>query len=211
VRRPSLHWAWPRFGQGGAALILIPVLLAFGSVRRSYEEVFTMQSLTPRRAWILLALITAFTALASLVLTPWLDLAPCHLCIVERTLFMIMALLAALTAVLSRPHWSRLATRVSALLFLALALFGAGVAAYQSWLQAQPIDTLSCVGGVPGPLERLVEWLGQQMPALFLASGFCEDPELVILGLSLANWAFVTFVAALALGGWALWRDWRPD
>ncbi|WPL17003.1 disulfide bond formation protein B [Thiorhodovibrio winogradskyi] len=170
-----------------------------------------MIRLAPRPVWILLALITAATALASLVLTPWLDLDPCHLCIFERTLFMLLALLATLTAALWRPDWRRFVARASALLFLALAALGSGVAAYQSWLQWQPVDTISCIGGPPGPIERLVEWLGQQMPALFLASGFCEDTELVILGLSLANLAFVVFGAALAAGIWALWRGWRPS
>ena len=39
----------------------------------------------PRPLWALLALITAAVALASLVLTPWLELEPCHLCILQRT------------------------------------------------------------------------------------------------------------------------------
>ncbi|EIC19856.1 disulfide bond formation protein B [Thiorhodovibrio frisius] len=170
-----------------------------------------MIRLDPRPLWILLALIAAITALASLVLAPWLNLEPCHLCIFQRTLFMLMALLAALTAALSHPDWRRFVARASALLFLALAALGSGVAAYQSWLQWQPSEDVSCIGGQPGPIEQLVEWLGQQVPTLFLASGFCEDTELVILGLSLANMAFVLFVAALATGAWALWRGWRPS
>ena len=69
----------------------------------------------------------------------------------------------------------------------------------------------SCIGGQPGPIEQMVEWLGQQVHTLFLASGFCEDTELVILGMSLANMAFVLLVAALATVVWALWRGWRPS
>jgi len=143
------------------------------------------------------------------VLTPWLELEPCHLCIFQRTLFMLMALLAALTAALSYPDWRRLGARLTAVLFLVLAVLGSGVAAYQSWLQWQPIDQASCIGGPLGPIERLVEWLGQQSPALFMASGLCEDKQLVILGLSLANWAFLVFIGVLGGGAWALWRDWR--
>ena len=169
-----------------------------------------MSLVAPRLLWMLLALITAAVALASLVLTPWLKLEPCHLCIFQRTFFMLMALLAGLTAALSHPDWRSLGARLSALIFLGLAALGSGVAAYQSWLQWQPMDQVSCIGGPPGPIERLVEWLGQQVPALFLASGFCEDRQLVILGLSLANWAFLVFVAALAAGAWALWRGWHP-
>ena len=90
-------------------------------------------------------------------------------------------------------------------LFLLGAAIGIAAAAYQGWLQLQPPGTISCVGGDPGLIERLVEWLGQQAPTLFMATGFCEDPALVILGLSLANWALVTFSLCLFAGSWALW------
>jgi len=42
------------------------------------------------------------------------------------------------------------------------------------------------------------------MPELFLATGFCEEKELEILGLSLANWALVSFSAFLVLTLFAL-------
>ena len=168
-----------------------------------------MLKIAPRSVWILLALLSTSAALASLILTPWLNLDPCHLCIFQRLLFMLMALLATAAALAESPGGSRLAVQVSALALLALAAVGAGVAAYQSWLQFQPVDTVSCVGGQLGPIERLVEWLGQQAPSLFLASGFCEDRELVILGLSLANWAFFLFVLTLAVTAWTLWQGRR--
>lgn len=169
-----------------------------------------MITLTSRWTWTLLAFTTAAVALASLILTPWLELEPCHLCIFQRTIFMLMALLAGLTAALSHPSGRGLGARLTARLFLALAALGSGVAAYQSWLQWQPMGEVSCIGGQPGLIERLVEWLGQQVPALFLASGFCEDRQLVILGLSLANWAFLVFIGALAAGAWALWQGRHP-
>jgi hypothetical protein len=48
-------------------------------------------------------------------------------------------------------------------------------------------------GSEPNFIERLVEWLGQRWPRHFLATGFCESKERVILGRSLANGSFVTF------------------
>lgn len=165
-----------------------------------------MFSISPRGFWILLAVLSAGIALFSLAVTPWFDLEPCHLCIFQRTLFLLMAPLAALAAWRAPSGWGRPGIWLAAPPFLGLATLGSGVAAYQSWLQWQPTTDFSCIAGPPGPIERLVEWLGQQAPTLFLAAGFCEDRELVILGLSLANWAFIAFVAALAVGGWALWR-----
>ncbi len=152
-----------------------------------------------RILWLMLATGSAALVVASLVLTAWLDLHPCHLCIFQRLLFMLIALLA-LGAGLSRGG-----LRLVAGILVALAAAGGtATAAYQSWLQAQPPGSVSCIGGQPSLIERLVEWLGQQVPALFLATGFCEEEELVILGLSLANWALVSFVAILALALWLL-------
>lgn len=159
----------------------------------------------PRAVWLATAAAAAAVVLVSLVLTAWLALDPCHLCIFQRLLFMLIAglgLLAALTGGLVQ----RL---VGGLIALAAAA-GAASAAYQSWLQEQPPDAISCIGGQPGLIERLVEWLGQQVPALFLATGFCEEKELLILGLSLANWALLCFVLTLAAAGWALRRGARP-
>ncbi|QIK38019.1 disulfide bond formation protein B [Caldichromatium japonicum] len=158
-------------------------------------------SLNPRLLWFILADTSASIAILSLVLALLLDLEPCHLCIFQRLVYLLLALLAALTALLWRPgrrwHWP------PALSFLGLAVLGAGVAAYQSWLQWQPAASLSCSGQL-GPIERLIEWLGEQFPLLFLATGACEDRQWAFLGLSLANWSFAVFVALIALGLWAL-------
>lgn len=162
---------------------------------------------SPTKVWIALATLCGGAVLASFVLTAWLALNPCHLCIFQRTLFMLLALCAILAAVADR--WGRSLAAVPGGLFLLVCTAGIGAAAYQSWLQFQPIGSVSCVGGQPDPIEGLIEWLGQQVPALFLATGFCEDKELVVLGLSLANWAFLAFVFCLAAGAWTLWRVWR--
>jgi disulfide bond formation protein DsbB len=148
--------------------------------------------------WPLLALASALVALSSIALTAWLDLSPCHLCIFQRLLFMLMAVLAV--AAMPRNGLSRLAGG----LFAVIAAAGIATAGYQSWLQLQPPDTVSCIGGEMGPIERLVEWLGMQSPALFMATGFCDDNGLVILGLSLANWALIVFTGLLIAAVWML-------
>jgi len=161
-----------------------------------------MRAPSSRQLWTWLALAAAVVALTSVALTVWFALHPCHLCIVQRTVFFLLAPLAALAA--WRPA-ARGAAGLSARLFLALAAFGGGVAVYQSWLQWQPLADAACVAGPLGPLERLVEWLGARWPSFFLATGFCADKQLTILGFSLANWAGALFAALLALGFWA-WR-----
>jgi protein dithiol:quinone oxidoreductase len=165
-----------------------------------------MPSPSPRLIWIGLALACTIAVLASLTMTTWFSLDPCHLCIFQRLLFMILVLLAVAAAA---PSGRSAARPVFGVLFAAVAAIGAGTAAYQSWLQAQTASSVSCVGGEPGPIELLVEWLGQQAPSLFLATGFCDDPAVVILGLSLANWALVAFGGCVAAAVWATRRAGR--
>jgi disulfide bond formation protein DsbB len=154
----------------------------------------------PPLLWALLAAGCFALVIGSFGLTAWLDLHPCHLCIFQRLLFMVLAILGALAA------WraGRPSGRLAGLAIPPLALWGAGVATYQSWLQAQPPGSISCMAAEPGLIERLVEWLGQRLPELFLATGFCEEAELIILGMTLANWALVAFLACLITAAWAL-------
>lgn len=154
-----------------------------------------------RHVWLSLALGSAVLVVASLLLTSWLELHPCHLCIFQRLLFMLLALLSFLAFFLTG-----VAGRLTGYASLPIAGLGAGVAAYQSWLQAQPLGSISCVAGEPSLIERAVEWLGQQSPELFLATGFCEEAELSILGLSLANWSLLSFFVFLLAALWALFN-----
>lgn len=153
-----------------------------------------------RLPWFLIAAVAFLLAAASLLLTAWLDLHPCHLCIFQRLLYLLLALVGLLAAWLAGTRSGLLAGGS----VLVIAAAGAATAAYQSWLQAQPAGSISCLAGQPGRIELLVEWLGQRWPALFMATGFCEDAELVILGLSLANWSLFFFIACLGAAAWAL-------
>lgn len=161
-----------------------------------------MKRLQTRHFWLALGLAAAGLVAGSLILTAWLNLHPCHLCIFQRLLFMKLAALGLLAFFLT-GGWQQLA----GILTLPLSAVGLGVATYQSWLQAQPPGSISCVGGEPGLIERLVEWLGQQLPELFLATGFCEEAELSILGLSLANWALLSFATFFLIALWALFKS----
>jgi disulfide bond formation protein DsbB len=126
----------------------------------------------------------------AIVLTEWLRLNPCHLCIFQRILHMGLALCFALAALgFGHRGWRRFWLLAGGL----IALAGVGVAGFQSWEQWYPELAGGCTGAEPGLIEQLVEWLGIRWPRLFMATGFCESKELVILGLSLANWSFLAF------------------
>jgi len=54
-----------------------------------------MTRLRPKHLWLILALAAAGLVAGSLILTVWLDLYPCHLCIFQRLLLMVIAVLLA--------------------------------------------------------------------------------------------------------------------
>ena len=72
-----------------------------------------MPLITPRHVWMLLALICTGAVILSFGLTAWLDLNPCYLCIFQRTLFMLLALLAAATL----PAWAAIIAAVTVVIW----------------------------------------------------------------------------------------------
>ena len=161
-----------------------------------------MKSTSSRQIWALVALGSAGLVVASLALTAWLGLHPCHLCIFQRVLFMVLAVLGGLAA----WRWQGALGLVAGLAVLPVTAGGIAAAGYQSWLQAFPVSTISCGASTPGVIETFVEHLGSWLPSLFLATGNCADEELVVLGLSLANWSALAFMGSLLVAGWALLR-----
>jgi len=153
-----------------------------------------------RLLWSLLGAGCLALVVGSLILTVWLDLRPCALCIFQRLLFIVLGLLALAAAGLG----PRRAALVPGLLVLSCALAGVGISAYQVWLQLQPPDSASCGGGPLGFIDPLVDWLGERLPTLFLATGFCDEAGPPILGLGLAQWALVGFSACVVGALWAI-------
>jgi disulfide bond formation protein DsbB len=124
-------------------------------------------------------------------------LEPCPMCIVQRYALLLVALVAGLTAV-----WSgRLALFFGSGLLLLNAGFGAFVAARQSWLQWFPPEIASCGRDFYGMIETFP--LQRVIPMIFKGSGDCSVIDWTFLGLSIANWSFLSFAAisliALAL------------
>lgn len=159
-----------------------------------------------RKTWLILATGSATLAVASILVTHWLGLQPCHLCIFQRLLFMLIAVLALGAALLPGRGLARL---VMGGLVALVAAGGTATAAYQTWLQEQPPGAVACLGSELSPIERLVEWLGQLQPDLFLATGFCEDKVLVVFGLSLVQWALLCFILVLLTTLWS-WFQGSP-
>jgi len=116
----------------------LAMAVGFGLASVLWFQLLKLGPLTQRLVWGAVAFAGAAAVVASLALTPWLNLQPCHLCVFQRLLGMAIAVLALIAAVGVRGRW------LPAVLTLGLAALGLAVAGYQSWVQFQPPNTVSC-------------------------------------------------------------------
>ena len=148
----------------------------------------------PRRllAWISAGCVAMLAF--GLYLQHGVGLEPCPMCIVQRYALVLVAVVAGLTALSSKKG-----VLVSgSLVMLGVAGFGAFVAARQSWLQWYPPEVASCGRDFYGMIETFP--LKRAIPMIFKGSGDCTKIDWTFLGLSIANWSFVSF-AVIALVG----------
>jgi disulfide bond formation protein DsbB len=129
-----------------------------------------------------------------LFLAHTLNLAACPLCILQRMLYLLLALeaIAAWLLAGSAPA-STLPRRAAAFVMAATALTGVGIASYQTWLQ-RFAKGASCTADQPW-WEHLVNWAGAQWPLMFEASGLCSEAGWKFLGLSIAEWSLIAFTS----------------
>ncbi|MGN6864490.1 disulfide bond formation protein B, partial [Neisseria sp. P0018.S003] len=107
-----------------------------------------------RKTVLFLVVLSIFAAYGSFISQYVLGMNPCVLCILQRLCVLGVGLLAIVTAF--RSQSSKFARSLSALLIAAPAVYGAGVAASQIWLQSLPPGTApSC--GAPWTF-RLRDW-----------------------------------------------------
>ncbi len=116
-------------------------------------------------------------------------LEPCPMCIVQRYSLVLAALLAGLTAIFS----GRAALIGGSVLLLINVVFGAFVASRQSWLQWFPPEVASCGRDFYGMIETFP--LQRVIPMIFKGSGDCSKIDWTFLGLSIANWSFLSFTS----------------
>lgn len=145
-------------------------------------------STVPVRAWFAtLGLGCLGLVAVGMELQTLLRLSPCPFCIFQRLLYLLIGCIGVIGCVV--PAGRLLLAPLAG----GLGLFGFGVAAYQSWMQAYPDLAPECSFTNPNAIERLVDWLGMQYPSLFLATGFCTSREWEFLGMSMANWSVLFF------------------
>ena len=143
----------------------------------------------PRRVFAFLS-VTCLAMLAfGLYLQHSQGLEPCPMCIVQRYALLSVAIVAGLLSMTGR----RCVHFWGSLVLLLAAGFGAFVAARQSWLQWYPPEVATCGRDFYGMIENFP--LNRAIPMIFRGSGDCSAIDWTFLGGSIANWAFLIFVA----------------
>jgi disulfide bond formation protein DsbB len=142
----------------------------------------------PRRIWLFILLACVGLLSFGMYLQHVVGLVPCPMCIVQRYVMVLMALVALLGVCFSCRKGS---VGVGSGLVL-LAAGGAYVAARQTWLQWYPPEFASCGRDFYGMIETFP--LQRAIPMIFKGGGDCTKVDWTFLGGSIANWSFVAFV-----------------
>ncbi len=145
---------------------------------------------TPRGLFAATGLAALGLVAGGVTLQQTMNLAACPLCILQRMLYLLLALEAVAAWMLAG---SMLTRRALALVMAATTLTGAGIATYQTWLQ-RFARGVSCTADQPW-WESFVNWAGSQWPLLFEASGLCSEAGWKFLGLSIAEWSLIAFTS----------------
>jgi protein dithiol:quinone oxidoreductase len=157
----------------------------------SLQMINTTKPFLSRRIIYLLGLAVCAGLIAfALYLQHKLGEDPCALCIFQRV---AVAALGVVFLIAGLHNPQALGNRVYALLALAIALIGGGIAARHVWLQHLPKDQVPECG--PG-LSYLMEsqpWL-QVLRNVLQGSGECAEVGWTFLRLSIPEWTLICFV-----------------
>jgi disulfide bond formation protein DsbB len=149
-----------------------------------------------RNALFLIAAVSFLLVGAALYLQHAKDMLPCPLCVIQRYLFLGVAIFSLIGA---------FAGKIKPLAVLALlsALGGLGVVGKHLYVLAHP--GFSC--GID-PMETVLNKIptATLLPWLFRADGLCEAAQDTVLGLNVPQWSAVWFAILTASLIWVLAR-----
>ena len=163
-----------------------------------------LQSLSPRRVFVGLALLAVISMLfARVYLQAFLGLEACPLCMSQRVFVVLWGVIALLGALHNPAGWGR---RVYAGLCGAAAWGGAAIAARHVWLQHLPADQVPACGmGLSYMMETLP--FTDVIKKVLQGSGECAEKGWEFLHLSIAGWTLVFFIAMIVAAFAVIRRD----
>lgn len=149
----------------------------------------------PALLFVLMAL-TVFGLIGGGVYLQWVDpvfVVPCHMCVFQRYLYIIIGVIALLAAMFAKN--SRKTIPFFSVIIFAISIVGAYVSGVQSWIQRAVAEDGVCQIGGDDIYTFVVENspLTELLPIVFKAEGNCNDPGWIFLNLSIANWSFIAF------------------
>lgn len=155
-----------------------------------------LPAFTPRQSLLAIAALAIAGVVAALVGQYGFDMRPCPWCILQRVMFVLIALLCLLGALLpSRP-----AQRVAAAATVLVALLGIAAALWQHFVAARSTScNLTFADKLLGALR--IESLS---PGLFGITGSCADAKVDLIGVPFEFWSLALFVVLAALAWPAL-------
>ena len=158
-----------------------------------------LSMLTPRITFAVIVAVIAVLFGVALYTQYFGGLVPCPLCMTQRFFYVLTALFALFGALHGR------ALRAWGALVALAAAGGTFVAGRQVWLQHLPPEEVPACGP---SLDYMLQTLpfGEVLKTLFKGDGNCALVDWRLLGLSMAEWSLLWFIALLAAGIWQCLR-----
>lgn len=151
------------------------------------------------RSLLALAAGTGLAAVAAALVSQHVfDMQPCPWCVLQRAIFVAIAL-AAVPGLMLRARWAR---QTSAVAMLVLAACGIAAALWQHFVAA---SSTSCNLTLA---DRIVSGLGLDawLPQVFAAYASCADAAVKLAGLPYETYSLVLFLALGLIGARVLRR-----
>jgi protein dithiol:quinone oxidoreductase len=143
----------------------------------------------------LLSILSLGAVGAALVSQHRFDMQPCPWCIVQRMLFVLIALVGLMGAVWPRPT-ARRPHMVATLIVVLFSVLGAASALWQQVFAAKSSSCIRTVADILVSLTQLDAW----WPDVFQPRASCAEASQNLLGLPYATWSLILFLA-LAMAG----------
>jgi disulfide bond formation protein DsbB len=125
---------------------------------------------------------------------------PCPLCLVQRLVFGILAIVFLLGITASKHRFGQISAGILSIL---ASLLGILVSGRQVWLQHLPPETAgNCEAGLEYMLSALP--IDQVLQKLYEGSTACSQIGWELFHLSLAEWSLVSFIFFLLFSIWQL-------
>jgi len=154
-----------------------------------------------RKFWVSHCLLGAIAAIGLVVyavfyLEKTLGLIPCPLCVIQRIVFLGIALLYVFAAIFA---FKRCARYTFSSLIIIVSIIGIAIAGRHIWLTLQPPGTIpACGASLEMLLDALPLW--EAISTVLAGTGDCAEVSWRWLGLNIPQWSAIAYTGFLFSG-----------